>query len=434
MGGVPRILFCPPLYPPTTGGSQALFADLARLWTASGGESVVYSTAPTAGIAPVSLGGVAADPGDGDPVVGATGGLRVRRFPAVAAAAPRLSGKLLAALAAIGPRRWRAAIGFPHLLTRGYRAALRGAVARADGPFHLVVGGVLPHTHFLEPAVRFARRRRLPLVVIPLLHVGLRQRHPDRQILGPVAAPLLQAASRVIALTDAEVDPLRRLGVPSARIRRLPIALRRREAPGALDGLTSRHRIPPPYLLQAGALCEDKGTLVVIAAQERLVLRGCPAHLVLAGHTDARVRRALAALSPATRRTIHLITEPSTRDWDDAIAGAGVLVHPSRADAFGRVLLEAWRAGVPPVVADVGGPARLIRHGIDGLVVPADAPVHLAEAVESLVSNRHRSQEMGASGQERFRSDYTWATVFPRWSALFHDALQTSSPAGESSS
>ena len=87
-------------------------------------------------------------------------GVRVRRFPSLAAASPRLRGKALAAVSSIGPLAWRAALGFPHVLTRGYRAALKGETSRADGPFQLVVGGVLPHTHFLEPAARFPQLSR----------------------------------------------------------------------------------------------------------------------------------------------------------------------------------------------------------------------------------------------------------------------------------
>ena len=47
-----------------------------------------------------------------------------------------------------------------------------------------------------------------------------------------------------------------------------------------------------------------------------------------------------------------------------------IFALPSRSDSFGLVLLEAWANAVPCVVYRAGGPADLVRHGVDGLQAP----------------------------------------------------------------
>jgi glycosyltransferase involved in cell wall biosynthesis len=84
-----------------------------------------------------------------------------------------------------------------------------------------------------------------------------------------------------------------------------------------------------------------------------------------------------------------------------------VLVHCAEREPFGLVLVEAMLRGVPAVAPSEGGPAEIVRHGEDGLLVdPADAP-RLAEAVISLGRDPERRAAMGAAGRERALSLFT---------------------------
>ncbi len=384
------------------GGSPALFADLARLWRDAGGEPVVYTTRPDPLLAPVGAQG------------GDHGGITVRRFPARCVAPRRWAGRLLAAAGRAGPPPWQAALGFPHVLTYGYRAHLRRRAEAQDGPFRLVVGGVLPHVHFLEPAARLAARRRLPLMVIPLLHAGLLEVHGRRRVLGPAAGAILRGADAVVALTEAEREPLEAAGVPGARIHVLPLGLDGHAVPEAAGTAGPE----PPEVIQVGALSAGKGTLVLLQAWERLARTGVGAVLILAGRPEPEVRRALSRLTPAVRSRVRLLEEPDDGERDEALSRAAVLAFPSRADAFGRVILEGWRHGVAPVVAAAGGPGRLVRQGVDGLIVPPDDPGALAAALSGLLADGARRRALGEAGRRRLQSQLTWGAVFPRWRDL----------------
>jgi glycosyltransferase involved in cell wall biosynthesis len=412
---VKRLLLCPPLYPPSHGGSQALFADLAELWRRDGGEVVVCTS---------ELG---SDHGQVDP---AAAGITVWRFSARAFVSRPWQGRILEAAARLGPRPWRTAIGFPHILTRGYRRFLLRDLARQHGPFHLMVGGVLPHTHFLEPAVRFAARHGIPWVAVPLLHAGLLGRKPLRQVAGPAAAALLASAHTVVALTPAEIPGLLSLGIPRRRITILPAALMDEISPRSAGGAKPVTPGRRPYVLQAGALAADKGTDVLLAAHARRVSAGSPEFLVLAGHPQPEVYRLLAALPPAARRQTVLVEGPGGDRWRDIISGATVLVQPSRADSFGRVILEAWREGRPVIVAAAGGLPHLVRSGLDGHIVPAGDVPALAAALEAVFSCPEAATRLGASGRRRFQEQFTWRSVYPRWRQALAAAM--TKPAGES--
>ena len=99
---------------------------------------------------------------------------------------------------------------------------------------------------------------------------------------------------------------------------------------------------------------------------------------------------------------------------------AAVVVVPSRREAFGIVVLEAWRAGTPLVVTSRGGPADIVTHGVDGLVVdPEDTPA-LADAIETLVTDHGRAQVLAEAGSDLVRR-YTWDRVADAYEALYEE-------------
>ena len=60
---------------------------------------------------------------------------------------------------------------------------------------------------------------------------------------------------------------------------------------------------------------------------------------------------------------------------------ADVLVFPTLCDGFGMVVTEAFAHGLPVITTNRAGAADLVRHGENGLIVPAGDAGALAQAL-----------------------------------------------------
>lgn len=89
----------------------------------------------------------------------------------------------------------------------------------------------------------------------------------------------------------------------------------------------------------------------------------------------------------------------------------GVCYLPFDED-YGYVTLEGMLSGKPVVVArDGGGASEMVEHEREGLIVEPE-PRAIAEALDSLYSDRARSRAMGQRGQEKLKGmNLSWQRV-----------------------
>ena len=79
------------------------------------------------------------------------------------------------------------------------------------------------------------------------------------------------------------------------------------------------------------------------------------------------------------------------------LAELDVLVHCSTSpEPFGQVVVEGMAAGLAVIAAAEGGPAEIVAHGVDGLLVPPRRPDLLADALTRLVANPSLRRSLGA--------------------------------------
>lgn len=105
--------------------------------------------------------------------------------------------------------------------------------------------------------------------------------------------------------------------------------------------------------------------------------------------------------------------------WQDNLgpylAACDVFVYPSRQDDVGDAVTEAWAAGAPVIAADSLGPGLLIKHNENGLLVPVDDPISMAEAIKWLSNDVDLAKRLTAAGAKAFHETFNMDKVAPQY-------------------
>jgi glycosyltransferase involved in cell wall biosynthesis len=255
-----------------------------------------------------------------------------------------------------------------------------------------------------------AREKNIPFVFTPVHHPRWGtwlHRHYQA---------LYRQADAVIALTMAERDMIVRLGVDERRVFVTGMGPVLAEA-GDEARFRAAHGLgESPVVLFLGQKYAYKGVATVLHAATH-VWRRCPeARFVFVGPRTAYSR---SLFTNVTDRRIVELDTVNLQTKTDALAACQVLCVPSTQESFGGVYTEAWCLGKPVIGGDIAAIRSVIAEGEDGYVV-AQQPGPVAERLLWLLERRDLAQAMGARGQAKVATRYTW----PRLAALTEQVYQ----------
>ena len=159
-------------------------------------------------------------------------------------------------------------------------------------------------------------------------------------------------------------------------------------------------------ILHVGKFDRNKSQDVLLAAFQLLLDRQLDCTLTMIGADGPELEQVRRAAEPFGER-VRVLVDIDHERVPAYMADADLFVLPSRAEAFGIVLIEAGAAGLPVVATNVGGIPEIITHSATGLLVEPDDPRALADAMARVLGNN----ELAASLASRLRADvvrYTW--------------------------
>lgn len=93
-------------------------------------------------------------------------------------------------------------------------------------------------------------------------------------------------------------------------------------------------------------------------------------------------------------------------DVPDILRAIDVFALTSVSEAASLTLLEAMASAVPVVVTDVGGNPEMVRHGVEGLLVPRGDAEATAIALLSLLKEPATAVTLGQAGRRRVEERY----------------------------
>jgi glycosyltransferase involved in cell wall biosynthesis len=83
-----------------------------------------------------------------------------------------------------------------------------------------------------------------------------------------------------------------------------------------------------------------------------------------------------------------------------------VIVLPSANEAFGITVIEAMAMGKPVIAGASGGPAEIIMHGVNGVLVPHDDASAIARTIVDCLSRPDHAHRLAANARAR-AADFT---------------------------
>jgi glycosyltransferase involved in cell wall biosynthesis len=182
-----------------------------------------------------------------------------------------------------------------------------------------------------------------------------------------------------------------------------------------------------PIILLSSRMLWIKGISDFVEAAKLLRARGVHARFVLAGDTDSG--------SPGA------IPREKLQEWQKAgpvewwghqqsmprmLQQAAIVCLPSHGgEGVPKALIEAAASERAIVATDVPGCRDIVRHGINGFLVPPKSPAVLADAIAQLLNDAPLRAEMGRRGRGIVVNEFSEEKVVQETLALYRQLLST---------
>lgn len=177
---------------------------------------------------------------------------------------------------------------------------------------------------------------------------------------------------------------------------------------------------PSLKVLAAGRLTPQKGFDLLLRAAAETLPRYPAAQLTILGEGPQRAQ--LEALRDRLGLTHSVDLPGRVTNIEAWYQDADLFVLSSRYEGFPNVLIEAMAAGLAVISTDCPtGPRDIITDGANGLLVPIEDVSALAKALDGLLSEPERLQQLGTAAQgvrQSFGSD----RIVQRWIDLLEKA------------
>lgn len=155
-------------------------------------------------------------------------------------------------------------------------------------------------------------------------------------------------------------------------------------------------------LVCVGRLCEQKGQLLLLDAVRLLRDRGIDLHLVLAGDGEMRDELEKFIQAHGLQSQVSITGWISSERVKQELQAARIMVLASFAEGLPVVIMEAMALERPVLTTSIAGIPELVRHGVDGWLVPAGDVNALADTLaDALATPNEQLQDMGRSARAR---------------------------------
>jgi glycosyltransferase involved in cell wall biosynthesis len=273
-------------------------------------------------------------------------------------------------------------------------------------------------------SLRVAKKRTIPSVLeIPLWHVDKMKLEPAEKAEGPPEAQRGSSTERLLKrlatvtrqqivqeydLADLLLVPSQcsaksflDAGIPEEKLFLLGAGVdtelfRNDESAEVPDAFSAER---PMRAVFCGALTRRKGVHVLLEAWHKLSLPH--AQLTLLGTIHKDIKPALEEFAAPSINAVGF-----TSCVDEVFRQSDVHIFPSECEGSPKSVYEACAAGLPQITTFESG--DVVLNEVNGLIVPPNDVVALANAIRRLYKSPRRILQFGRAARQRAEAEFTW--------------------------
>lgn len=176
-----------------------------------------------------------------------------------------------------------------------------------------------------------------------------------------------------------------------------------------------------------GRLQPVKDHALLLRAFAKVRVQVPEAALVIVG--DGPLRAALEAQAEQAGLSDAVRFMGDRHDVPRLLTGMEVFALTSTSEGYSVALLEACASSLPIVATDVGGNREIVRHGINGRLVPSGDTAAIATALIALLRGGEQAAAMGRAGYAWAQAEASFRTMAERYRGLYDVSSDLSSAA-----
>jgi len=184
-----------------------------------------------------------------------------------------------------------------------------------------------------------------------------------------------------------------------------------------LPGPPPRNEIP--VVLSVARFTEQKRLFDLMEAALILKSRGRALHFRLVGEGALKKELHDHKFVKGLTDEITLVPTMPPQELAEEYRRADVVVLCSENEGFGMTLVEAQLCGRPVIGTRSGGITDIIEDGTSGVLVEPGCPRELADAIESLLTDRQKRERLAQAGHESANSRFNPAAVAQQFIKLY---------------
>lgn len=180
----------------------------------------------------------------------------------------------------------------------------------------------------------------------------------------------------------------------------------------------------------ASRMLWDKGVEQFVEAARMIQSRSCQVRCVLVGDADPGNLHSIPRSQLESWAAEGMVEWWGYRDdMAEILSQASVVVLPTvYPEGVPKVLLEAAACGCPIVATDVPGCREIVRHGVNGFLVPPHDSTALAEAIRTLLRSPELREQFGKAGREIAVAEFSEQNVVEQTLRVYRELLGSRCP------